>query len=182
QTRTGSTTRYTLLETIREFCQGNVAEARLRELQGRHAAYYGRAIETATGVSPDSLEMPKVELSDRDSTVVPPEWLSAIEPDYENFVSAIARLEQDDRGRAARIATLLAPYILARGCLVEGEFLLKRVTSPAGEDQAVDGAALMMAAAIALEQNRVEEAEGLLRRSADVCRRFELVDVSIQAR
>jgi predicted ATPase/DNA-binding SARP family transcriptional activator len=99
-------TRFTLLETIREFALEQLtARGELFEAQQRHADYFTRLAERAR----PALEGPAQN-----------QWLDRLESDHDNLRAALARAIGADDDSGLRLAAALDKFWAIRGYLTEG--------------------------------------------------------------
>ena len=154
------TARYRLLETLREYGKGKLAEsgAQSRFLE-RHASHFVGLAEEASG-----------ELTGRDQS----RWLEALEEDHDNLRRAMdwgMEGAQGDgaeaRATALRLAAALWRFWLVRGHFSEGRRRLTAALSITTErDNArVRAKALRGAAVLARAQSDYERARGLIEES-----------------
>ena len=125
--RLGVTTRYSLLETIREFATKEVADHReTSQAAARHAEHFAAVAAQAYR-----------EFDSR----VPPGWLDRLVPDIDNFRAALEwTLEgSGDRRAGAQLAADCGPIFLRMGLLSEGLRWCDRALSVADVPPATTG-------------------------------------------
>jgi tetratricopeptide (TPR) repeat protein len=117
--------RFTMLETIREYARERLAEAgELERAQERHLASYLALAEAAEPL-----------LSTSDQRV----WLDRLEQDHDNLRAALAWAVDHDPEGALRLSGALADFWRTRGHLSEGRHWIERAL--AGADARARGGA-----------------------------------------
>lgn len=117
ETRTG-TSRFMILETVREFGSGKLAESgEASDLRHRHAGYYGALLEEAVQGMAQGEQV---------------EWLEQLDAEHDNFRYILGwSLAESEIEQAARLASRLWRYWYGRGYLKEGRQWLESVLSRA---------------------------------------------------
>ncbi|HEX8219354.1 MAG TPA: tetratricopeptide repeat protein [Chloroflexia bacterium] len=110
---TGGETRFSMLETLREYASERLEGAEREEATKAHAAYFLRLAEQS-----------EVGLLAREQGV----WLARLEREHDNLRAALARLlEMGEAETAARLAGALRRFWYLRGHISEGRQWLERV-------------------------------------------------------
>jgi len=151
-------TRYRLLESVRQYADGRLAEAGDRDdVRRRHAAYF-------VGVAEND-ELARA----RGAEPTPAEWL---DEDVNNLRTAIAWSEESaDTETMLRLAAALWRFWDARGYLREGREVLERaVLQSNGADPSVRAKALEGLCVILRKQGRFEDATAVGKESAALWR------------
>jgi predicted ATPase/transcriptional regulator with XRE-family HTH domain len=152
--------RYTMLETIREYALEQLAVSGEGEaVQRAHALYYRRLAEEAA---------PHL------AGAAAATWLARLEADHDNLRAAVEWMMANDTGeQSLRFAAALAPFWSARGYLGEGRARLNAVLAlpDAQMETAARGALLRQAAKLAREQGDLAAARPLLEESLEIARR-----------
>jgi non-specific serine/threonine protein kinase len=157
ETGPDGTTRYRMLETIREFAAERLVESGEAEtVRKRHADYFVAFAER--------YELAEL-LPDGDQV------LARLEAEHANFRAALAWLEEtDDRGALLRLVAALGRFWTGRGYSQESRDWLERALAHEGA-AAVDRAkALVALGVILIYQGANQEAESRLIEGLAVCR------------
>jgi predicted ATPase/class 3 adenylate cyclase len=162
----GGTTRYRLLETLRQYGgERLVASGQVAAARGRHAAYYLALAERA---SAEMAESPAASVG---------AWLGRLEPEVENLRAALRwSVERGQAERALRVCGALTAFWYRRDRPAEGRALVEELLAApaAGARTAARGRALVCAAQLAWNQEDLaaarahgREAAGILREAGD---------------
>jgi predicted ATPase/class 3 adenylate cyclase len=152
--RSGSRTRYRMLETIREYGYERLTEAgEAPEIRRRHAEYYLRLAEQAE----DALHGEGQ-----------PEWLERLDQELDNFRVALAWAQEEEPDLGLRIAAALVDYWFTRGLVREGRDWLDRFLAACAPDSASGRKALNADGLLASAQGAVEDARRLLHRGIEL--------------
>ena len=148
--------RFWMLETIREYAQGQLEESgRTEELERRHANHYLALVEAAE---------PRLREGSK-------EWLDRLEQEHDNLRVALERLEaRGELQLALRIAGAMADLWYHRGHVAEGRrrlesLLLGDDDATAARGKALNGASRLAVVAgdVAIAKRRAEEGLALNR-------------------
>jgi len=156
----GGQVRYRLLENVRGYAHGRLAETGGEEaLADRHAGWFlGRAEEAEPHLS----------------GAAQAEWLGRLEQDRDNLRAALRRWQATDSARLLRLAGALSRFWYGRSYLSEGGGWLRAALDAAGPDadggargKALNGAGMLAWACGELDQSAALHAQDLaLRREA----------------
>ena len=150
----GSTSRFTMLETIREFAAERLAELPETEaVQDAHAWVFLALCEEAA----PRLTGPDVK-----------QWLDRLDRDRDNVRAALDRLEDRDPALALRLAVAAVGFWESRGYFAEGRDRLRVLLRSAQMPTATRVQALNAAGALAVDQGDVEDALAMLEQSLEL--------------
>ena len=133
-----SSTRYHLLEAIRQYASEKLLEAgESQEARTRHMDFFLKFVETAEPLLNGPQEL---------------EWLSRLEMDYDNLRTALEWAMKNDIIIALRLGTALQPFWNRHGHVIEGHSLLSEAVArvkalpPAQGNAAVERTAILVRA------------------------------------
>jgi predicted ATPase/DNA-binding XRE family transcriptional regulator len=155
---TGGRARYRMLEPLRQYALGRLAETgEENEVRRGHALWYLSLAEEADE-----------ELAGPDQG----DWLDRLEAEHDNLRAALRwSIEGNDPEVGLRLAAALWRMWNARGYMQEGRDWLERALSSADDSpSAVRAKALNVAGAIAYQQGDTDAARGLYEKSIEVSR------------
>jgi len=158
-------TRYRLLETLREFAGERLAaNGGLERVRAKHAEFYLKLAERGS----DGLH--------RRSLI--PRWLHRLERDYENLRAALSLLiDQHNTDAAARMVYALRHFWFYRGYLSDARGLIDRVLALPGSDEGLARVRAVHALGlVAFRQDEFRLAERALSEAVSLAR--ELGDLS----
>jgi predicted ATPase/class 3 adenylate cyclase len=155
--RTGD--RYWMLETIREYALGQLADhADAAALESRHTEYFLRFVE---------------EVERHVQSPGEPEWFERLDPEHDNVRAALRHTNAVGDGAVQlRIAVAVAPFRIRRGYLSEGRSDLERALAFPGTPR-LRAVALHHAGWIAFLEKQNEDAERLLGQALVTARTLE---------
>ena len=142
----GSTARYNLMDTVREYLLEVTEGAVVEQLRARHFDYYERFAPAMTS---------QVRTGDIAA------WLDSIATETSNVRSALQWGLVHHPSRAAALLRDLSRYLKIRGHLTEGRNLFRRFLEAPGIEDAGRAALLRRAATFATEQDDYDEARAL---------------------
>jgi predicted ATPase/class 3 adenylate cyclase len=157
--RASAATRFTLLETVREYAlERLVASGEAKEVEARHAAYYTSLAEQT-----------EPRLTGPDQVA----WLDTLEREHDNLRAALRWLvARGDAVRALRLAGALAAFWWAHGHRDEGRRWLTEILAQpsAAAPTAARARGLLGAAALGASAHDAAQVEPLLRESLAIAR------------
>lgn len=155
--------RYRLLETVRQYAEERLKEAREEaEIRHRHADHFLAVAERGA--------------SSHGGPPSPPQ-LKRLLKDHENLRAALRWYDTVHSDRLLRLSVAIGGFWLLRGHLGEGRSWLKRALEGSGGEPSVRAAALNWASVLALDQGDIATARNCVADAATVARASGLTRV-----
>lgn len=139
----GTSLRFSMLESLRDYALARLEEADAQDLRRRHAAYFAALAHAAS----QERYGPKQS-----------EWLTRLTEDHPNLLRALEWLERDDPVTGLRMASALDWYWEAKGHLLIGQSILRRLLRDDSLPTDDKGDALNSLTWLTWNQNELDEA------------------------